>query len=163
MNLISLNKSYNQRLNFLISKRGISQELHDWNICCCLVTQLCPDLCDPMDWNMPDFPVFTISWSLLKFISIESVMPFNHLILCPPSPPALNRSQHRDLSQRSFSSLHQVFKVLELHLQYQYFRWVFRVDFLWDLLAWSSCCPSDRNIEGTKKMFPLFLPSSLIK
>ena len=163
MNLISLNKSYNQRLNFLISKRGISQELHDWNICCCLVTQLYPDLCDPMDWNIPDFPVFTISWSLLKFISIESMMPFNHLILCPPSPPALNLSQHQDLSQWSFLSLHQVFKVLELHLQYQYFRWVFRVDFLWDLLAWSSCCPSDWNIEGTKKMFPLFLPSSLIK
>ena len=27
---------------------------------------------------------FTISWSLLKFISIESVMPSNHLILCHP-------------------------------------------------------------------------------
>ena len=27
---------------------------------------------------------FTISWSLLKFISIESVMPSNHLLLsCP--------------------------------------------------------------------------------
>ena len=27
---------------------------------------------------------FTISLSLLKFISIESMMPFNHLILCHP-------------------------------------------------------------------------------
>ena len=27
---------------------------------------------------------FTISWSLLKLISIESVMPSNHLILCRP-------------------------------------------------------------------------------
>ena len=27
---------------------------------------------------------FTISWSLLKLMSIESVMPFNHLILCHP-------------------------------------------------------------------------------
>ena len=27
---------------------------------------------------------FTISWSLLKFMSIESVMQSNHLILCPP-------------------------------------------------------------------------------
>ena len=27
---------------------------------------------------------FTDSWSLLKFMSIESVMPFNHLILCHP-------------------------------------------------------------------------------
>ena len=27
---------------------------------------------------------FTISWSLLEFMSIESVMPSNHLILCRP-------------------------------------------------------------------------------
>ena len=26
---------------------------------------------------------FTISWSLLKFMFTESVMPSNHLILCP--------------------------------------------------------------------------------
>ena len=160
--LTSLNKSYNQRLNFLIYKRGINQELHDWNTCCS-VSQLCSDLCEPMDWNMPDFPVFTISWSLLKLMSIESVMPFNYLILGPPSPLALNLSQHQDLSQWSFPSLHQVFKVLELHLQYQSFWWIFRVDFLWDWLAWSSCCPSDWNIEGTKKMFALLLPSTLMK
>ena len=29
-------------------------------------------------------PVFTISWSLLKFMSIESVMLSTHLILCHP-------------------------------------------------------------------------------
>ena len=27
---------------------------------------------------------FTVSWSLLRFVSIESVMPSNHLILCCP-------------------------------------------------------------------------------
>ena len=27
---------------------------------------------------------FTVSWSLLKFMSIESVMPSNHLVLCHP-------------------------------------------------------------------------------
>ena len=32
----------------------------------------------------------TISWSLLKLTSIELMMPSNHLILSPPSPPALN-------------------------------------------------------------------------
>ena len=30
---------------------------------------------------------FTISWSLLKFMYIESVMPSNHLILCCPLLP----------------------------------------------------------------------------
>ena len=50
----------------------------------CSVTQSCPILCSPMDCSMPGFPVFTVSWSLLKLMSIESVMPSNHLILCRP-------------------------------------------------------------------------------
>ena len=40
---------------------------------------------------------FTISQSLLKLISIELMMPFNHFILSPCSPPALNLSQHQGL------------------------------------------------------------------
>ena len=35
---------------------------------------------------------FTISWSLLKLMSIQSVMSFYHLILCLPSPPTFNLS-----------------------------------------------------------------------
>ena len=38
---------------------------------------------DPMDCNTPDFPI-TNSPSLLKLMSIESMMPSNHLILCRP-------------------------------------------------------------------------------
>ena len=159
MNLISLNKLYNQRLNFLIYKRGINQELHDWNTCS--VTQLCPYLCYPMDWNRPDFPVFTISWSLLKLMSIESVMPFNHLILCPPSPPALNLSQNQDLSQWSFPSLHQVFKVLELRLQYQCFRWIFRVDFFWDWPLWSPYSPKVTQEFTPAPQFKVSVPQGL--
>ena len=37
-----------------------------------------------MDGSRPGFPVLPISWSLLKLMSIESVMPSNHLILCHP-------------------------------------------------------------------------------
>ena len=37
-----------------------------------------------MDCSMPGFLAFTISWSLRKLLSIESVMPSNHLILCCP-------------------------------------------------------------------------------
>ena len=40
---------------------------------------------------------FTIFRSLLKLMSIESVMPSNHLILSSPSPPALNHSLHQSL------------------------------------------------------------------
>ena len=46
------------------------------------LTQLCPVLCDPINCNMPGFPVITNSWSLHKLMSIESVMPSKHLILC---------------------------------------------------------------------------------
>ena len=46
------------------------------------VVQSYPTLCDPMNRSMPGFPVHTNSWSLLKLISIESVMPSKHLILC---------------------------------------------------------------------------------
>ena len=50
--------------------------------CCCSVTQSCPILRDPMDCRRPSFLSFTISRSLLKLMSIESVMPSNYLILC---------------------------------------------------------------------------------
>ena len=53
----------------------------------------------------------TSSQSLFKLMSIESVMPSNHLILClPPSPPAVNLSQHQGLF-KWVSSLHQVAKI----------------------------------------------------
>ena len=42
---------------------------------------------------------FTISWSLLQLMSIELVMPSNHLTLSPSSPPALSLSQHQRLFQ----------------------------------------------------------------
>ena len=41
-------------------------------------------LCDLMDCNIPGFSVLTISYSLLKLMSIESMIPSNHLILCHP-------------------------------------------------------------------------------
>ena len=50
--------------------------------CCCSVAQSRPTLCDPMDCSTPGFLSFSISQSLLKLTSIESVMPPNHLILC---------------------------------------------------------------------------------
>ena len=38
---------------------------------------------------------FTISWSLLKLMSIESAMPSNHPSMSSPSPPAFSLSQHQ--------------------------------------------------------------------
>ena len=69
----------------------------------------------------------TISQSLLKLMSIELMMPLNHLILCHPLLllPSIF-SQDQGLFQWIGSS-HQVAKVLEL--QHQSFQWLFRIDF----------------------------------
>ena len=48
------------------------------------VVQSCLTLCNPMNRSMPGFPVHHHSWSLPKPMSIDSVMPSNHLILCHP-------------------------------------------------------------------------------
>ena len=74
-------------------------------------------------------PSFTISWSLPMFMSIQSAMPSNHLILCRPLLflPSIF-PKHQRLSQW-VSSSHQVAKVLELQPQHQSFWWVFRVNF----------------------------------
>ena len=42
------------------------------------VTQSCPTLCDPLDYSTPGLPVQH------QLMSIELVMPSNHLILCHP-------------------------------------------------------------------------------
>ena len=48
------------------------------------VTQSCPTLCHPMNHSTPASLSITSSRSLLKLMSIESVMPSSHLILCCP-------------------------------------------------------------------------------
>ena len=49
--------------------------------CCCSVAKLGPTLCNAMGSARQASP-FTVSLSLHKLMSIESVMPSNHLILC---------------------------------------------------------------------------------
>ena len=53
---------------------------HLFPCCCYSVAQLCPTLWDPLDCSTPGFLSFAVSRSLLKLMSIESVMPSNHLI-----------------------------------------------------------------------------------
>ena len=111
------------------------------------VAQSCPTLCDAACQASLSI---TNSRSLLKLLPIESVMTSNHLILSSPSPPAFNLSQHQGLF-RWVSSSHQVAKVLEL--QHQSFQWIFRTDFLWDWLFWSSCCPRDSQESSPTPQF----------
>ena len=55
----------------------------------------------PLTANCQSSLSFTNSWSLLKLMSIESVMPSNHFILSVPSPPAFSLSQHHVFSNES--------------------------------------------------------------
>ena len=66
---------------------------HDWSdlaaawtdvSCYCSATQLYPTLCDPMNSSIPGFSVLHYLPDLPKLMSIELVMPSNHLILCYP-------------------------------------------------------------------------------
>ena len=88
-------------------------------------------LCDLMDSSMPGFPVLHY---LLEFVQIhvhwisDTIQPSHPLL--PPSPPALNLSQHQvfffffSFSQWVVSS-HQVAKLLKLQLQHQSLQWIF--------------------------------------
>ena len=94
------------------------------------VAQSCLTLFNPMDCSTPGFPVH---YQLPELVQThvrqvcDAIQPSHPL--SPPSPPALNLLQHQGLFQW-VSSSHQVARVLELQLQHQAFRWVFRTDFL---------------------------------
>ena len=83
------------------------------------------------------------SRNLLKPMSIESVMPSRHLILCHPLllPPSIFPSI-KVFSNESVLHIRWP-KVLELQLQHQSFQWIFRTDLLWDRLVGSPCSAGD--------------------
>ena len=87
---------------------------------CRSVAKSCPTLCDPMDCSTPSF---TISRSLLKLMSIKSVMLSNHLILCHPLLLPLIFPSIRVFSSESALCIQYfVAKILELQLQHQPFQ-----------------------------------------
>ena len=114
----------------------------------------------PMDCSTPGFPVHHLelapgacSWSLLKLMSIELVMPSNHLIFCGPLllPPSIFPSIR--VFFQWVSSLHHVAKVLEFQLQHQSFQWIFRTDFLDNWLVWSPWSPRDSQESSPTPQF----------
>ena len=107
------------------------------------------------------------SWSLLKLMSIESVMPSNHLILCCPLlllPP--NPSQHQSLFQW-VSSSHQVAKVLELQLQHQSFQWIVSFQFSRSIMSdsvtpWTAAHQASLSITNSQSLFkPMSIKSMM--
>ena len=99
-------------------------------------------LCNPTDCSMTVSLSSTNCQSLLRFMTIESVMLSNHPILFCPFLLLLSIFPSIRVFQQDIS-LHQVAKVLELQLQQQCFWWMFRVDFQtwakkWTLLLLAS-------------------------
>ena len=116
---------------------------------CSSFAQSCP--WNPMNGSMPGFPVLYCLPELAQTHvhrvgdAIQPTYP-----LSSPSPPTFNLSQ-----SGSFSSSHQEAKVLELQLQHQSFKWVFRVDFLYGWLARSPCCPRNSQESSPEPQFEI--------
>ena len=70
--------------------------------------------------------------SLLRLLSIQSVMPSNHLNLCCPLLLVSSIFPSIRVFLMKVSSMNQVAKEwsLEFQLQHQSFQWMFRIDFL---------------------------------
>ena len=67
------------------SPRGIRERGCKSSLRCLLFSHsVVSDPASPMDRSTPGFLSFTVSRNLLKLMSIESMMPFNRLILCHP-------------------------------------------------------------------------------
>ena len=73
---------------------------------CCLITQLCLTLCDPMNSSMSGFPVLHY---LLEFVHThihwvsDAIQPSHPLL--SPSPPVLNLFQHQGQNPQSCLTL----------------------------------------------------------
>ena len=116
---------------------------------------------NPMDCSTPGFTVLyylpELAQTHVHWIS-DDIKPSHPLF--HPFPSALNLSQHQGLFQW-VSSSHQVAKVLELQLQHQSFQWIFRVDFLYEWLVWSPCCPRDSQETSLTTQFQSINTSAL--
>ena len=73
---------------------------------------------------------FTFSQNLLRLMSIESVVPSNHLILCRPLLLLSSIFPSSRVFFQWVGASHHMAKVLELQLQHQSFQRIFRIDFL---------------------------------
>ena len=78
-------KIFENILNIFLSAWKLIEYSPFSEYCCyCSVTQSRPTLCDPMDRSMPGSPVLHYLPEFAQTLSIESVMLFDHLVLCRP-------------------------------------------------------------------------------
>ena len=102
----------------------------------------------------------TNSQCSLRLMSIKSVMPSSHLILChallllPSIPPSINLFQW-------VNSSHELAKVLEFQLYHHSFQRTPRTDFLQNGLVRSPCSPRDSQESSPTPQFKSINSSAL--
>ena len=98
------------------------------------------------------FLSFTNSCSLLRLMSIKSVTPPNHLILC----------HSLLLSPSIFPSIRVFSNDSVLRIRWpEYWQWIFMTDFLYDWLVWSPCSPRDSQESSPTPQFKNINSSAL--
>ena len=125
----------------------------------CSVAKLCLTHCDPMTAVRQASLSFTISQGLLKLMSLESLMPSYHLILCCP-----------------LSLLLSIFPIIRVfsHESDLHFRWPKYWSFSFSIvlpmntqgwfplvLVWSPCCPRDSQESFPASQFENINSSAL--
>ena len=106
------------------------------------------------------FLCITNSWSLLKFMSVESVMPSSHFVPCRPLLLLPFFPSIRVFSKESVLHIRWS-NYLEFQLQRQPFQWIFRTDFLWDWLVGSPCSPMDPQQSSPTPQLKSFFSAQL--
>ena len=130
-------------LKFIINQRLAWFQISTYSTQFSSVAQLCPTLCNPMDYSTPGLPghhqLLEVTQTHVHWVG-DDIKPSHPL--SSPSPPTFNISKHQSLFPL-VSSSYQVAKVLEFQLQHQSFQWIFRTDFLQDGLVGSPWYPRD--------------------
>ena len=108
------------------------------------------------------FLSFTISQSLLKLMSIELVMPSNHLNLCRPLLllPSIFHSIRVFCNESVLPIRWPKHWSLSI-LQHQSFQWTLRTDLLQDGLVRSPCSPRDSQESSPTPQFKSINSSAL--
>ena len=83
----------------------------------------------------------TVSRSLCKYMSIESVMLLNLVLLLTSIFPGIGVFSSESALPIKWPKYWSF-----LQLQHQSFQWIFMVDFLYNWLIWSPCSPSDSRV-----------------
>ena len=117
--------------------------------CCSSVSKSCLTLCDPMIAlfvpHRLEFTQVHVHWIS---DATQPSQPLSSLFT-----PAFNLSQHIRVFSNELALPIRWVKVLELQLQLRSVQWIFKVDYLWDWLVWSPCCPRNSQESSPTQQF----------